>query len=72
MNPYSYAEQMDTTETATCRFCRSPITRVVPSPFAKLARGAKPTDWTGADGRSFCPAGDSTLVKHEPEHQVSL
>jgi hypothetical protein len=63
---------LDTTETATCRFCHNTITRVVPSPFAKLVRGAKPTDWAGADGRSFCAAGDSALVKHEPEHPVSL
>jgi hypothetical protein len=59
---------MDTTETATCRFCHSTITRVVPSPFAKLVRGAKPTDWAAADGRSLFTAGGGALVKHEPEH----
>ena len=31
---------MDTTETAPCRFCHNTITRVVPSPFAKLVRWA--------------------------------
>jgi hypothetical protein len=46
--------------------------RVVPSPFAKLVRGKKPTEWAGADGRSFCTVGDGALAKHEPEHPVSL
>ncbi len=63
---------MDITETATCRFCHNTITRVVPSPFVNLVHGKKPTDWTGADGRSFCAAGDSALVKHEPEYPASL
>ena len=72
MNQSSYAEHMDTTETATCRFCHNTIMRVVPSPFAKLVRGKKPTEWAGADGRSFCTAGDGALAKHEPEHPVSV
>lgn len=72
MNPCSHAEYTDITETATGRFCRNPIMRVVPSPFAKLVRGKKPTEWAGADGRSFCTVGDSALAKHEPEHPVSL
>jgi hypothetical protein len=63
---------MDATETATCRFCHNTITRIVPSPFAKLVRGKEPADWSGADGRSFCTAGEGALGKHEPEHSVSV
>jgi hypothetical protein len=36
---------MKTTETSTCHYCGKTITRVVPSLFAVMAEGAKPTAW---------------------------
>ena len=61
---------MKTTETATCRHCHQTITRVVPAPFAALAKGEKPTEWAGEDGGSRCSVARGATVAHEPEHAV--
>jgi hypothetical protein len=46
------------------------ITRVVPAPFAALAKGEKPTEWTAEDGGVRCSAASGATVVHEPEHAV--
>ena len=63
---------MKTTETSTCHYCGKTITRVVPSPFAVMAEGAKPTAWAGADGGQSCTDQGGARVAHEPEHPVRL
>jgi hypothetical protein len=67
-----YADRMKTTETSTCRYCGKTITRVVPTPFAVIAEGAKPTAWAGEDGGQFCTDQGGARVAHEPEHPVRL
>ena len=67
-----YAGRMETTETATCRYCHQTITRVVPAPFAVLVEGAQPAPWAGADGLARCRAEGGAVVAHEPEHPTSL
>ncbi len=62
---------MKTTETSTCRHCRKTITRVVPSPFAVMAEGAKPTAWASDEG-PLCTDPGGARVAHEPEHPVRL
>jgi hypothetical protein len=61
---------MKTTETATCRHCHQTITRVAPARFAALAKGEKPTEWTGEDGEARCSVGGGASVAHEPELAV--
>jgi hypothetical protein len=63
---------MDTTETATCRYCHKTITRVAPSPFAELVRHKKPTDWTDEDGKRRCSAAGGAHVMHEPERLARI
>jgi hypothetical protein len=43
---------------------------VAPAPFAALAKGGKPAEWTGADGGSHCGMGGGAAVAHEPEQAV--
>jgi hypothetical protein len=67
-----YDCRMETTETATCRYCGKAITREVPAPFKVLVEGAKPTDWADADGGATCTVPGGERVAHAPEHLVNL
>lgn len=63
---------MDSTDTATCRYCHQTITRVEPSPFAELVHHTKPTDWTDEAGQQLCAAAGSAGALHEPERLARL
>ena len=63
---------MDTTDTATCRYCHQTITRAEPTPFAELVHHAKPTAWTDGAGQRLCAAAGSAGALHEPGRLAKL